>query len=224
MPSIERSNVGGVTAAGVVRGDVHEHDLARVTITEPTDLDVNPEHTSAMENRRIMLPEEAGGARHGVEEKDLRSRVRGWLILESNWNPFWCCADRPDGKLIVSGYQNCIPPIAKQEFARDVMRHLNRTIANQGAWIVAWLYNGRRFYMLWKDKDGDIQVPIECDRPFFVLRTWNMDDFNRHAVAALGVWSEWHRNLDASKSQGKKVAQGEKLSAAHHVVAPDLSI
>lgn len=224
MINIERNSIGGVTSAGSVVGDVHQSDLAHVRITEPDDLDVDIERKSASEDRRVMLPEEAGGSRHGVDEKFLRSRVRGWLTLESNFNPFWCCADTAEGKLIVTGDQNCIPPIAKQEFARDVMRHLNRSISNDGAWITAWLYNGRRFYMLWKDRDGDIQIPIECDRPFFVIRNWQMDDWFKHATAAVGVWSEWHKNLDATKSQGKKVAQGEQLSAKHHIVAPHLSI
>lgn len=223
MP-VERNSLSGISHAGVVTGDVHASQLQHVALTEPDDLDVNTEHKSALEDKRILLSEDAGGERHTVAEKDLRSRVRGWLILESNWNPFWACADRPDGKLIVTGYQNCLPPIAKQEYARNVMRHLNKTIANNGAWVAAWLYNGRRFYLLWKDHDGDIQIPIECDKPFFIIREWTMDEWFKHATAALGIWSEFHKNLDAGKGQQKKVAQGDHVSAAHDAVGKQISL
>ncbi len=219
---IRGSLTTGVSATGVVRGDVNEADLGKVAITEPDDLDVNPERKDVSEDRRILLPEEAGGATHSVDEEHLRARVRGWLSIESNWNPWWCCADTPSGKLITADY-NLVPPIVKQEFARNVMRHLNKTIANNGAWITAWLYNGRRFYMLWKDHDGDIQIPIECDRPFFITRHWSLDDWQKHAVAAIGVWSEWHKNLDANKGQQRKVAQGEGVSRRHIEIGDRLS-
>lgn len=164
---------------------------------------------------------------HQMDEGWLRARVRGWMdLVESPGLDFWIGTYTADGRWIycsssADGYQ---PQAYRQQYARDVVRHLNRVIANGGAWLGGWVRGGREFYLLWKDADGDIQIPIECDKPFIALRNWQMTDWERHATVALGVWSEHQKNMEYGRGQEKRVAQGEQVSAQHLKDAPEVSV
>lgn len=171
----------------------------------------------------VIIPDKIDGAGHTMNEGWLRARVRGWMnLIESPGLDYWIGTYTAEGKWIYcssseDGYQ---PEAYRQEYARNVARHLNRVVSNGGAWLAGWMRGGREFYLLWKDADGDIQIPIECDKPFIVLRNWKLTDWERHATVALGVWDEHRRNMDFGRGQEKRVAQGEKVSQDHLEEAP----
>ena len=167
----------------------------------------------------------AGG--HNLPEQWLRARVRGWMELnESPGLAYWVGTYTSDGKWIwcSSRESRWTPAQFRVEFAMKVCKHLNRMIPHGGAWLTGWVQGGRVFYMLWKDRDGDIQIPIECDKPFVALRNWAVEDFERLAGTAWATWLEWKKRAQFSPKQQKMVAQGEPVSPEHlkHVTKIDI--
>jgi hypothetical protein len=161
----------------------------------------------------IVLSDDIEAPGHHVPEKWLRARVRGWLeMIESPDLAYWVGTYTADGRWIFcsSNADTWAPKPFRQEYAMDVCRHINKQCSMGGAWLVGWIRGGREFYMLWKDPTGDLQIPIECNKPFIVLRNYTLSDWETHCQAALGVYSEWQRNMDLSKSQQMHLAQGEK--------------
>lgn len=159
------------------------------------------------------------GSGHHLDEGWLRARVRGWMhLIESPDQDFWIGSYTADGKWIYcsSRGDTWAPHPAKQDFAMKVCQHVNRQAAGDGAWLTGWRLGNREFYMLHKDVDGDIQIPIEFGQGFSRLREWELHIFENHAVAALGIFSEFKRAPEAAKSQLVKVAQGEKVSKDHY--------
>lgn len=164
---------------------------------------------------------------HQMPEQWLRSRVRGWLErIESPDLAFWVGTYTADGRWIFcsSDADSWAPKPYRQEYAMNVCRHINKQCSMGGAWLVGWIRGGREFYLLWKDPDGDLTIPIECDKPFIVLRNYTVFDWETHCQAALGVYSEHKRNLEMTDSQQVKVAQGERPSPQHLNSAPPVGI
>ena len=142
-------------------------------------------------------------------------------LNESPDEDWWIGTYTADGRWISasSDHDTYLPRDFRADYAKNVVKHLNRQYSAGGAWLGGWIRGGRTFYLLWKDKDGDIQVPIESDKPFITLAKWSVYDWERHAVAALGVWSEWTRDLELGAKQQVNVAAGEKISPTHHAEA-----
>jgi hypothetical protein len=175
----------------------------------------------------IIVADRISDAGHEMPETWLRARVRGWMqLVESGGMDFWIGTYTDDGKWIwcSSANDTWAPSVARQEYARRVCAVLNREAAHGGAWLVGWTKGGREFYLLWKDKDGDIQIPIECNKPFFILSKWSPQDWVRQAEVAIGIWKEWKRDLELADGQEKKVAQGEPVSPLHFENAPEQTI
>ena len=148
---------------------------------------------------------------HSLDEQWLRSRVRGWMEMEAQGFDFWLGTHTADGKWIfcASRDDSFRPRDAKQKYAVDVSLHLNHACSCGGAWLVGWI--DTTFYLLWKDAQGDIQIPIECNKPWIVLRDWKPDAWEKHAMTALHTFWEFHRNMEYAEGQTKNVAQGESL-------------
>ena len=166
------------------------------------------------------------GAGHRLSEDLLRARVRGWMERhESPGMDFWIGAYSASGKWIycASRRDSYRPPQEQMKYAMDVCRHLNRHVAGEGAWLAGWIRRGREFYLLWKDKDGDIQVPIEAQKPWLVLQRYTLDDWEKHATAALGVWSEWHKNMEYGRGQQVRLAKGEQPTQGHGNFVPPVA-
>lgn len=175
----------------------------------------------------IILRNDIEAPGHHVPEKWLRARVRGWLErIESPDLAFWVGTYTADGRWIFcsSNADSWAPKPYRQEYAMNVCRHINKQCSMGGAWLVGWIRGGREFYMLWKDPDGDLTIPIECDKPFIVLRDYTVFDWENHCQAALGVYSEQQRMLEMTNSQQVKVAQGERASPQHLDSVPPVSI
>ena len=163
---------------------------------------------------------------HTLPEEWLRARVRGWLTQENEYKTglngsatiktagWWGCTFTAEGKFLEvdGGDEPYHPSLLEYDLARRVCRFVNRECNHGGAWIVAWCLGGKRFYLVWKDNDGDFQVPIECDLPLHRYLGWSMNDWAEHASQAYSVWCEWHAQMEYTNGQQVKLAQGEKSS------------
>lgn len=175
----------------------------------------------------IIVSDRIDGGGHRLSDELLRSRVRGWL--ERNESPgmaFWVGAYSASGKWIFcsSNHDRYRPTAELMTYAQDVCRHLNRHVAADGAWLTGWIRGGREFYLLWKDKDGDIQIPIEAQKPWLVLQRYTLDDWEKHATAALGVWSEVHKNMDYGPGQQVHRARGQQPTQGHGKFVPPTAL
>lgn len=162
---------------------------------------------------------------HNMPEAWLRARVRGWMEVESPDALYWIGSYSADGKWIFcSSWRDTYRPTDyRMKYAQDVGRHLNREASAGGAWLVGWIRGGHEFYLLWKDPDGDIQIPIEAKKPWIVLQRYTLDDWLKHATAALGVWSEWKRTMEYTNNQTVKLAQGQQPTQGHGDFVPPVA-
>ena len=177
-----------------------------------------------------IVGEKAARHLHELPEAWLRSRVRGWMELnESPDLAWWIGTYTAEGTWIwassrqfvdgpVDAYQ---PKPFRQDYAMRVAKHLNANCNFGGAWLAGWFRGGREFYLLWKDSDGDIHIPIECNKPFVTLARWPLSSWERQACTAYATWREWKRNVDVREGKDTiKAAQGERASETHLRNAP----
>lgn len=172
----------------------------------------------------VILSDKIEGPGHGMPEKWLRARVRAWMNVEAQGNPFWIGSYTAEGKWIFCASRNdTYHPMAHlMKYAQDVCRFLNKESSAGGAWLAGWI--GTTFYLLWKDPDGDIQIPIEAQKPWVVLQKYTHDDWLKHATAALGVWSEWKKNMEYANNQTVKLAQGQQPTMGHGSYVPPVAL
>ena len=171
-----------------------------------------------MGEQQVIVSDKLPSGFHEMPEQWLRARVRGWMELnESPGENFWIGTHTSDGKWIwcSSGPDKWAPSPGRQEFAMRVCAFVNREAARGGAWLAGWVRGGDEFYMLWKDPDGDITCPIEFQKPYSVLQQWPLTTFAQHAERAVTITLGWRQDIDTSKNQRVKLAQGEKPSASH---------
>ncbi len=173
----------------------------------------------------MVVGEKAAGHLHELPEQWLRSRVRGWMELcESPDLAFWIGTYTPEGKWIYCSSDNdtYVPKTYRQIYAMVVAKHLNKHCNFGGAWLAGWFRGGKEFYLLWKDVDGDIQIPIESNVPFIKLAKWSVESWERQACTAFAIWKEMRSHSEAGRKQDTvKVAQGEKPSQNHLTNAPE---
>jgi hypothetical protein len=176
------------------------------------------------ESQSVMLVgDRAAGHMHELPEQWLRSRVRGWMELcESPGLAYWVGTYTADGTWIYcsSDRDLYLPKTYRQVYAQNVCKFLNQQCNFGGAWLAGWFRGGKEFYLLWKDADGDLQIPIESDKPFIVLQRWGLADWEKHACTAYSVWAERQKLLEIRSKDTVKVAQGERPSNNHLANAP----
>lgn len=176
----------------------------------------------------MSAPEDIGQSLHKLSEEWLRARVRGWMDDENEYSPgvkdgkkqvriagWWVCTYTANGHFLeaAGGHDIYVPSLMQRDLAIRVARYINRECNFGGAWIVGWSLNGDRFYRVWKDAEGDIHIPIETDRPVGVLIRWTLSDFANGCQNAYETWKEFHKVIEAGKSQSVKIAQGERNTA-----------
>ena len=184
-------------------------------------------YTGEVQPGGIVVVEKLTAGGHQMPEAWLRARVRGWMnINESPGLAFWIGTYTAEGKWIYcsSNEDRWLPAQFRIDYAMRVAKHLNQQVPFDGAWLVGWVRGGREFYLLWKDKNGDIQIPIECDKPFVVIRNWLPTDWEHIAATAHLKWVEWQKSLELTRSQQKMVAQGEAVSPGHFTEAPQIGV
>lgn len=160
----------------------------------------------------LILSDRGDQNTHSLPTAWLVSRLVPWMVAESAGGHWWACVLTNDGKFLSATHDGglTLPSEDRMKMGRDVCRHLNRQVNFGGAWQCAWI-DQMRFYMLWRDRDGDIQIPIEVDLGFDRIRTWPLETWENHAVGAWDQWREFHANMEYSKSQLVRLAQGERV-------------
>lgn len=152
-------------------------------------------------------------ATHTLPSDLLGKRIVGWMDDEANGQPWFICALTMEGhyRLRSDDDMDC-PDIERINLAKVICYHLNKTANHGGAWLTGWI--GEEFYMLWKDKDGDIQIPIESKK-YDTIKEWAMSDFVEQANQAHLIWENWHKDMNYRKGQQVMLAKGERLKGFH---------
>lgn len=167
-----------------------------------------------MSSDLIIADKITGERLHGLPDQWVGARVVGWMFNETSGR-WWIAAYLTGGELkTASSSEAYTPSMFMQDFALRVLKHVNRHCSFGGVWLAGFMDKDmeEEFYLLWKDKDGDIQVPIEFPFAFHQLIGWKLDSFCIQATEAYSIWAEWHANMEYGKSQQVKLAQGEKPS------------
>lgn len=158
-----------------------------------------------------IITSRAGGT-HSLPTEWLGKRMLGWMFLESQGSPWWLCAVTREGSFKLASHDGSQqgPSVEHEDYAKRVAWHLNQVADHGGAWFTAWI-DGVRFYLLWKDSDGDIQIPIECDLGWHHIADWTPDDWAEQAEQAHAAWTEFYRNIAEQAGPLKTVnlAQGQ---------------
>lgn len=157
---------------------------------------------------------------HGVSDQLIEARILEWMMREANGGNWWLLGVTHDGKVIAwdngAGVQTGLqPPRDREHYALAVLSALNLELAQGGTWMVAWIDDCRRFYLLWRDADGDIQIPIDCDRSWLRFREWGVDVWLRMAGGAWQQWTEIQQNLELRPDQTVRLAAGEAPKQVH---------
>ena len=171
----------------------------------------------------IILPSEfsekedriAGGT-HNLKDEWLSARLVAWF-LENGGATCWVCMLRTDGvwHYWMPNKKGSPPNAYKRDYARSVVRYLNKHLHFDGAWVGAWMDAGwKRFYLVWKDRDGDIQFPIDTagELSWDEMKSWEMEVWGQHAAQAIEQWKHAMQAIDARPEQQLKLAQGQ----THH--------
>lgn len=148
---------------------------------------------------------------HSLPTEWLGARLVAWMFDEAGGSKWWLCALTCEGDYRYASHDNQHkPPLDHVEYARNVNRFVNRVANHGGAWVSGW-FDDVRFYMLWKDKDGDLQIPIECDLGWERIKEWKPEDWAEQAEQAHALWKAHWDDLEVSRSQQVCLAQGQKL-------------
>lgn len=160
---------------------------------------------------------------HSLPDAWLGARVRGWMFEEARGAQWWICALQANGQWRYASFPDpCQLHDDHREMARRVCRHVNKHSSHGGAWLAGWI--GQQFYLLWKDRDGDLQLCEEFPLPFERLKEFSLDDFVEHCEQMIAVWREWHYGQEYGRGQRVRLAQGEQVSAAHAAEAAKFSL
>lgn len=112
----------------------------------------------------------------GTIALDLKSQVRDEAVADE----YWVCAPaRKLGEAFVEKQRGAIAPrMSQRDLAIRYMQRLNREVAHDGAWIVAWCDVAKRPHPIivgldvpiftrmvsfWKDRDGDVPFTVDTD-------------------------------------------------------------
>lgn len=175
----------------------------------------------------VVVGDKAAAHLHELPEQWLRARVRGWMELcESPDLAYWIGTYAPNGTWIYcsSNGDNYQPKTFRQVYAQKVARHLNKHCNFGGAWLAGWFRGGKEFYLLWKDETGDLQIPIECNKPFIAIVKWPVETWERQACTAYSTWKEIMLQNEVTKKDTVKLAQGEQPSQQHLANAPEAAM
>jgi hypothetical protein len=159
------------------------------------------------------IHDNVSGATHSVPAEWVASRMVSWMMEESEGRPWWVTGLTPHGKFIHANFpESYFPKPERQAYAHHICYELNKQLHYGGTWLAGWLHGGNRFYLLWKDRDGDIQIPIDCDKPWHIIRQWPVDSWLNNANAAYETWFQIMEQIEANQDQTVKLAQDRPLN------------
>lgn len=103
-----------------------------------------------------------------------------------------------------------VPDAEKLGALIALARRLNQDVANGGHWVTLWSFQEQRLCALWRDEDGDMQIPIFLDEPWARCRTYAVDRLASEAAKAYEVWREMiFMVLQLKPEETVKLAQGQ---------------
>jgi len=157
--------------------------------------------------------EKLTGRTHTLPGEWLESRLIAWFMRESGSRCWVCFQYAENGAWRYwSKVDGTGPQESMRDYARRVVAYLNRELNHRGAWIGGWMDQGfSRFYLLWKDRDGDIQFPIDTAghiKPKEIM-AWPIEKWGEHGEAAYRSWRIAMEAIDAQPNQQIKLAQGQ---------------
>ncbi len=189
---------------------------ARVPLKLTDDRSVPADDMDGAEGQRVLYPT------HQVANEYMATRVATWFHTEYVGKRAWMALLSGDGTWFYwnKTYAMGIPPYEKREYARRICAYINRHCHHDGVWICGWLSDHwETFYLLWKDADGDIHVPIEThgwQAGWEALRDkWTDEDWGNHCDAAWQIWYDAIQSLELKEGQSVKFAQGQPFTPVH---------
>lgn len=151
---------------------------------------------------------------HNIPTDTLKARVSAWMWSICEGLDWWVTALGRDGTFYYSssdGKLEDVPDNDKCEYARKVVRYINKTSSHGGVWVAGWL-GKQHFVMFWKDSDGRIQINNRCDLHWEVIREWDMEDWSEQCEQAYGIFFEMGKRMQWSTKEKELFAH---LSKAH---------
>jgi hypothetical protein len=144
---------------------------------------------------------------HKVEDRALVTpKLLRRFELEANGPAFWALMQNREGTFLSHGH-GPEPDALQQQVAKDLIGCLNKKLNHDGAWV--WVYCDPpkapvlaisvdpgvwydRFVIMWMDRDGDVQFPIEFSRPF---PEYIMEGPDPMIEACEAGWSMWKLHM-----------------------------
>ena len=155
------------------------------------------------------------GRTHSLRDEWLMARLSAWFNVDVESPKVWIAVLHEGGKWFYWSKSGGQPPVDKRDYARRVVSFLNKECHHDGAWLGGWTDEGfKRFYLLFKDRDGDIQFPIDTatELPWRELRRWALEDWGNLATGAFEQYVAAIKALELTEGQAVKLAQGQKLN------------
>lgn len=163
-----------------------------------------------------------GAGRSTLTDELRRARLRGFLDREARERGWWAVMTGEDGSLIetssnpIHGMQfGYAPDDERKTFARDICTVANKHAHYNGVWSVVWFRKGRRFALVWKDWDGDIQIMADEETPFWKFKNISLDHWSRHCDEMIRVWiTTVLKDLNLTSDETVRLAAGETPKVA----------
>jgi hypothetical protein len=106
-----------------------------------------------------------------------------------------------------------VPDEERLEFLIRMAKRLNREMHHGGHWVTGWAYNPGCVFALWRDSDGDMQIPVYIDDVWPRVRDAGVDKFVQDCQHAYDSWREvMFQVLQLRPEETIKLAQGEMPS------------
>jgi hypothetical protein len=115
---------------------------------------------------------------------------------------------------------------AEHLFAADLLSYLNRHLHHDGAWCMVFTHpkppqpplmqtEFDRLVVLWMDKDGDVQFPLEHNLGIVTALEWAMPAWAQQCETAWALWRQAVAALELQPGETFKRAKGERRPTLH---------
>lgn len=144
-----------------------------------------------------------------------RARLRGFLDRESPEGGWWAVIVDEDMRPqeFWSEDLGFKPPELHKRFALSVVEVANRSAHYHGVWCIAWFRGLRRWAIIWKDWDGDIQIFGDDSTDILQLLSLPLDHWAEHCTTMIETWLDKMRvDIAAKPEQQVHLAAGEVSS------------
>lgn len=132
------------------------------------------------------------------------------VYVEADEREAWMAVMRSNGEIRIKCNSPAHPHMSQSLFAIEMLRDLNKRIANSGAWTVGWCHGYTRMILIWMDGDGDPQFTVEVDDRIADIIKAGVDHFTAQCYEAWAKWCWSQDILDLKPEQTFKKAQGER--------------